>query len=436
MTRLLVHRVLTLICACSLNLTIIHSAFSQTDAFENAPISYSKSQANDPVAKWITERERSDKSLEFDPKFGYLPSILRELNIPIESQTLVFSKTSLQIRRISPRYPRALYFNDDVYVGYCHRGDVLEIAATDPQLGAVFYSLSQTESQPTLKRDRGECLSCHATGRTQNVPGYLVRSVYPGSSGHPILQFGTHTTLHSSPLDERFGGWYVTGKIGEITHLGNKIFTEPPRESTTTRDDQDESPRTAEFTPSYYLSPHSDVVALLVLGHQSQMHNAIAAANFETRRAILQSNQMNELLDREPGFLSESANRRIDSVANRVLEHLLMCDEPSLPNQIVGSSDFAKQFARSGIKDSKGRSLKQFDLRRRLFRFPCSYLIYSEAFAGLPEVVRHRIIDELSSVLSGENDSEKFSHLSDNDKTAIHEILRETLPDWFTQPSR
>ncbi len=210
-----------------LSLTILNLAICSTAAlaqfdYEKAPIHYGEAPSSDRVAALARALEKGETQFTYDAKHGWLPDVLKKLSVPEASQVLVFSKTSLQLHKISPRTPRALYFNDDVYVGWCQQGDVIELAATDPELGAVFYTLDQdSESPPKILRDRGQCLTCHATARTQSVPGYLVRSVYPDINGRPRTGTRTYVTDHSSPFEQRWGGWYVTGSHGDARHLGN-----------------------------------------------------------------------------------------------------------------------------------------------------------------------------------------------------------------------
>lgn len=406
------------------------TGWAQRGSFGGPPINYMTTDVHDPVARLAVKLEAGEVTLDYDDQHGYLKSVLDALDVPVSSQTLVFSKTSLQLHRISPRTPRALYFNDDVYVGFCQRGDVLELAATDARQGATFYTLKQSADQPPkFVRDKGICLSCHSSSRTQDVPGYLVRSVFADFSGRPVFGEGTFTTDHTSPLQERWGGWYVTGKHGAAQHMGNVLFKESEgeldRESGANLQSLD-----SIVSTDAYLTGHSDIVALMVLEHQTQMHNAIAWANYETRRAIHQSNQMNELLDREPGYISESAERRINRSADRVLEYLLMCDEFPLPDPISGTSGYTNDFQARGIRDSSGRSLRDLELRQRLFRYPCSYLIYSPAFDGLPDEVRGRILDRLKNILHGDDDSPEFAHLTPQLRREILEILRDTKPEF------
>ncbi len=407
-------------------------AWSQSASYERPPIDYLGAEVHDRVAQLSTQMEEGQLELDYDADHGYLPAVLAALEIPKSSQVLVFSKTSLQLHRISPRRPRALYFNVDVYVGWCQNGDVLELAATDPEQGATFYTLEQSqEESPRLVRDRGQCLSCHASSRTQGVPGYVIRSVFVDAAGHAMLGTHTYTTDHTSPFDERWGGWYVTGQHGQMRHMGNVTSREEGRELLTDRKAGANRESLEEIVNTDpYLTPHSDLVALMVLEHQTQMHNAIAAANYETREALHQSSQMNELLEREPGTISDSAERRIDASADRVLRYLLMCDEFELTDPVSGTSGFAEEFAGRGIQDSRGRSLRELDLQRRLFRYPCSYLIHSPAFDGLPDEVRGRVLSRLAAILQGDDDSSDFDHLSKTDRRKIFEILMETKPEF------
>lgn len=397
--------------------------------FEGPPIDYLNAEVNDPVAKLAKKVASGELKLKHDAKYGYLAAALEALNVPISSQSLVFSKTSLQLQKISPRHPRAIYFNDDVYVGFCQGGDVLEFATTDPQQGAMFYTLKQDQDlAPQFIRDRGQCLSCHATNRTQGVPGYLVRSVFADRAGHPILGSGTFNSDHTSPFKERWGGWYVTGMHGSMRHMGNRVFTE----ENSVKSDREEGANTESLdgfiATAAYLSPHSDIVSLMVLEHQTQMHNAIAAANYETRHALYQSFQMNEILERELNHISDSADRRIDAAADRVLRYLLMCNEFQLRDTVSGTSGYAGEFSEKGIKDSKGRSLRDLDLKTRLFRYPCSYLIYSAAFDALPDEVRTRIDTGLLDILEGRNQSPTYAHLDMAMRREILEILKDTKP--------
>jgi len=411
-----------------LGLVFSSAVWGQRASYEHPPIDYNNAQVNDPVAKLSRRIESGDLELEYDGAHGYLESVLQKLDIPISSQTLVFSKTSMQLHRISPRRPRAVYFNDDVYVGWCQQGEVLELAATDPQQGAIFYTIKQTrKKKPRITRDRGHCLACHASGRTQNVPGYLIRSVFASRSGQPNLGSGSFTTTDSSPFSQRWGGWYVTGSHGQMRHMGNQYFEED--DEIGDRDSGANLQSLGELLSTRaYLTSGSDIVALMVLEHQTQMHNAITAANYQAREVTHQMAHMNKLLERDPDFLSDSAQRRLDKAAKGVVDHLLMCGEFPLTDQVSGTSQFTNEFSARGKRDSRGRSLRDFDLQTRLFRYPCSFLIHSPAFDGLPDLVMDRIKETLRDVLAGTNDSPEYDHLTQSMRRDTREILKETKP--------
>lgn len=402
------------------------------DSFEQAPVSYSAATPDNCVTRLQQRLDSNESSLDYDGQLGYLKSVLAELNVPIESQVLVFSKTSLQLRRISPRTPRAIYFSDDVYIGFCQAGDVMEISAADPQLGAVFYTLRQRKADdtPKLKRQTDNCLICHSSSRTEGVPGHLVRSLHVDKGGHPLLTAGSRNVNHTTPFEQRWGGWYVTGEHGDQKHLGNLI--------TDNDDDPDRIDNSAgqnvtsladRFRTERYLTPHSDIVALMVLEHQVLVHNRLTNASFTTRQALAYDEMMRKMLDKPEGTCLESTLRRIHSVGDKLVDALLMVDEAPLSASISGTSGYAEVFTARGPRDSLGRSLRDLDLNQRLLKHPCSYLIYSDAFTQLPEKVRAYVWQRLGEVLTGADTSEKFAHLSPEDRQAVIDILRETIPD-------
>ncbi len=401
------------------------------DEFERAPILYSQSTPENPISQLQDRLDRGEVAMEPVADLGYLPALLRALEVPVESQMLVFSKTSLQIQRISPRTPRALYFNDDVYIGFCQSGEVLEISAADPKLGTVFYTLDQERAEkPKFTRQVDNCLLCHSSSRTEAVPGHLVRSLFVDPGGQPIYSGGSRIVDHKTPLEDRWGGWYVTGRHGAQKHLGNLVIQgkEVPRQVENAQGQNllqlDDRIRTQA-----YLSPHSDIVALMVLEHQALVHNRLTKANFVTRQALDYDAMMNRTLGNPEGKRLDSTNRRIQSAGDELVEALLLVGEAKLTAPIRGTSEFARVFAAGGTKDGQGRSLRDLDLERRLFKYPCSYLIMSKSFDGLPGEMKEYVWRRLWKILKGEDRSEKFAHLSDQDRQNILEILRATQPD-------
>jgi hypothetical protein len=404
--------------------------------FSDAPINYRSNDLNDPVSQLQQRLDRGKANLTYEPEHGYLRSVLQLLRVPIDSQTLVFSKTSFQYPKISPEHPRALYFNDDVYVGSVHEGKAIEIVSFDPRQGAIFYLLDERKvEKPTFQRAELDCTQCHIAAGTRGIPGVLLRSVYPSTTGTLVPGTKALITDQESPWSERWGGWYVTGELAGGTHMGNAAVgvkanepaAEPaPAPSGTAKLSDLGKP----FDSSAYLSTDSDVVAHLVLAHQTQMHNLITLTNYKTRLA---------LYSQADTALSEATRRQFERPAEQLLRYLLFVNEATLPGagkgQVGASSAFAREFAARGPRDSKGRSLRDLDLATRIFRYPCSYLVYSDSFAALPEPARTYVYHRLLEVLSGQDQSKDFARLTAADRQAVLEILLETqhgLPQEWT----
>ena len=324
-----------------------------------------------------------------------------------------------------------MYFNDDVAIGFCRQGDVLEIAAADPNLGTVFYTLDQEPSRtPRFTRQTENCLICHGSSKNQGFPGHLIRSVSADGRGELVLSRGSKTVDHSPPFEDRWAGWYVTGTSGKQTHQGNQIVggwawaekdKQPANENVT-----DLKPY---FTVADYPTQHSDLVALMVLEHQGEAHNRLIRANFQTRLALHEQAELNKAFREPPGTRNESITKRIHWACEPVVQYLLFCDEAKLNDSVAGTSSFAKEFASRGPFDAKKRSLREFDLKSRMFRYPMSYTVYSKPFDGLPAEAKDRVYLRLWEVLTGKDRSKGFAHLSPEDREAILDILRETKPD-------
>jgi len=382
-------------------------------------IRYDSTASRDPIALLNERLKRGEAALERRGPSGYLQSVLEALGVPVESQMLVFSKTSFQAPKIGPKNPRAIYFNDTVSVGWVRGGEVLEFVGQDPTQGAVFYTLSQSSDTPVFERS-DSCVSCHASEATHYVPGMFIGSVFPGVDG--TTMYGpAYTTDHRSPFEIRWGGWFVTGTHKAARHMGNAVAS-------------DASDLTAMITPQTvhvtdlegrfdktgYLSPHSDLVALLVIEHQAKMLNLITRVGWEAR-----------IGEKESG-------RTLDQAAAELVDYLLFVDEAVLPGPITGTSRFAEVFAAQGPRDSRGRSLRELSLEKRLLRYPCSYLIYSEPFDGMPANAKAAVYDRLWEILSGQERDRRYDVLTATDRRALREILIETKPDiaeYFTQPN-
>ena len=379
---------------------------------DHAAIDYTKGAESTAVTRLNDQLDRGAATLAFEPGRGYLRSVLAALEIPVSSQVLVYSETSFQARLINQSNPRAVYFNDRAAVGWVRGGEVLEIAAQDPRQGTIFYALPQKEtSQPRLARN-DNCLSCHLSWDTLAVPGPFVLTVMPRASDRDYAN-GSHVD-HRTPIEERWGGWYVTGKRVP-TSFANAPMLQP---DVAKRGPQRVAARVSlegVFDLKDYPAPYSDVAALMVLEHQTRGINLLTRAGWEYR--VAQGEGAAGLRVLPP---------RVEEAVNELADYFLFVDEPKLTAPIVGSSGFAAEFAASGPRDRKGRSLRELQLTTRLMTYPLSYLIYSEPFAALPDLVRRGVWRRIDDVLEGRDTRPKFAHLSAADRAAIREIVEST----------
>jgi hypothetical protein len=406
---------------------------------ENDAIRYSRTAPADAIARLQQSISAGSVRLQFDATRGYLTSVLRALNISTASQALVFSRTSFQRELISPSRPRALYFNRDVYVSWVQGGQVLEIASMDPNLGAVFYTLDQRQrTHPAFRRQTEACLRCHDTlSWTGGVPGLIMRSVHPDRQGEPLLAAGTFLTTDRSAFNQRWGGWYVTGTHGAQRHLGNVIAeygADGLHADLNAGANLTDLRTRIDVRP--YLTDQSDIVALMVLEHQNAVYNLMTRASYRTRMALYFDRVRNQDSGRSGDFVSDTTIGLVKSVAEPLVEAMLFAGETPLTAPVSGTSSFAREFERQGPASKAGRSLLELDLQRRLFRFPCSYLVYSPAFDALPSLVKDYAYRRLREVLTGEDTSDVFAHLSRGDRAAINEILVETKPAFAASMKR
>lgn len=392
------------------------AAFAQTAPAEpfpyrQKPVDYFAADLADPVAKLSEKFASGDTRLEFEKGSGWLHSLLKALDVPVESQMLVFAKNSVNARIISPDNPRALYFNDSIYIGFVPGAPFLEISGVDPRKGAIFYSLAQKSDEPPKLVREESCLLCHASANSLTVPGHLVRSFVTDINGNPVR--GHSKINHETPLARRWGGFYVTGDFGAQQHLGNLSTAADLLEYDRHRDGPGRPVNLAKrIDVSKYPAAHSDVVAMLVHDHQTHLHNLITRVNYE-----------------------HQFQREMNS-EEELIRYVLFIDEAPLENPILGSSAYEAWFEKQGPCDQKGRSLRQFDLETRLFKYRCSYLIYSEAFDGLPKAVKERLYRRLWDVLIPAGPPAPFDRIPRPERMAIVEILRETkkdLPEFWKQ---
>ena len=397
----------------------------------------------DPIARLQQLLDSGKITLEHDTTTGYLTGLLRALKIPVSSQGFVFSRTSLQTDLISPWSPRALYFNDDVYVGFVQGSEFLEIATVSPTDGAVFYTLDQEpRGRPVFKPDN-TCLSCHRSRATAGLSAFLLGSTVTDKSGYYLTGVHAGQTSDATPVRERFGGFYVTGTIAGGSHSGNvlstKAFTEISERASAGRDldFRAQSQRTTvadKFNTSHYLTGHSDIVALMVLVHQASVHNTIARVHEAATKALREDSVVSRY-NKDTTFLQTRfvTSPRLRLGVEQLVRELLFVGEAPLDGPMKGTTSFVRDFAAIGPRDTKGRSLRDFDLHTRLFKYPLSFLIYSEGFAAMPEVARRAVYARLRAILNESDTTIDFAGISGPDRMAVLEILRETMPE-FNRP--
>lgn len=367
----------------------------------------------------------------------FLSDVLATTGVPTASQILVFSKTSLQSPLISPSNPRALYFSDDFYVGYVP-GGVIEISDTDPDEGTGFYALDPRSRDERLRLDEpASCLNCHSGARTNYAPGLFIRSVFPDDEGFPITSGGSFVTGHESPLEERWGGWYVTGRHGSMRHMGNAIAKDLGNNAAL---DTESGANLASLdrllATDRYLTPGSDIVALMVLEHQAPMHNHLTQGSMSVRQQTFRSRRVAEsgggTFDPHE---SATLMSLVDSVSGRIVKHMLFVDEHPLDDAVHGDREFVRQFRANRREADDGRSLKDLDLRTRLFRYRCSYMVYSRAFDQMPDLLKEAVYQKLYDALTGP-ETELNAHLEEDERAEILDILRQTkdgLPDYWAE---
>jgi hypothetical protein len=392
---------------------------------------YERMPADNAGARLQTRLEQGELKLEFRPPRGYLDSLLAALAIDRSSQALVYSKTSLQVAGIGAATPRALYFNDDTYVAWVPAGANIEIGAMDTKLGQVFYVLPNREGVgPRLQRQTLDCLSCHDTYELSGggVPRFLLMSTYVDIHGNQLSHEGQILTSDQTELKYRWGGWYVTGQSGKQVHLGN-IQVHDVQElvhlDEVRRGNLDALQGLFDTRP--YLSDKSDIVALLVLQHQVDVQNLITRANFEIRTALGKEHAAGSDVAELPE-LSEKVRAQLKSYMDQLVDGMLFVDAVAFTDKITGDSGFDRWFESRGPRDRLGRSLRDLDLRTRLFKYPLSYVVYSAAFDALPEYAKHYVYGRFAAILSGRDQNEAYSQLSAQDRKAILEILSATKP--------
>ncbi len=397
---------------------IVNVSAADIKDFTAPPHNYWTQPPRDRFTKLFEQIKSGTVKLEGRTPNAYLASLLRALEIPLSSQLLVFSVTSLQSNLISPTNPRALYFNEDTYVGYVPGGRI-EIASFDPELGAIFYifQIPHGGDAPLLDRSN-RCFNCHAGSFSHRVPGLFVESVIPGDNGGPLVGYRREESGHSVPFAERYGGWHVTTKLGFPTKantLGDyyqgKLTTRP-------------NPPGAIFDLQHYLVPTSDIVPHLIHEHQVGFTNRVIEASYTAREKLAAGH----------GKLSIADAAALNEMATGLVRYVLFADEAKLPAPVHGEENYLRDFTNRKKATTAGLSLRDLDLKTRLLKHRCSYLIYTTLWDGMHPFIKQSVEARLWDALKENSADPAFAYLPATEKRAIRQIIKETkagLPSWW-----
>lgn len=384
--------------------------------FREAPHKYLEYQPDDRFSRLQKQIEKGEVMLDTTDDKSFLTSILKALDIPISSQLLVFSASSLQSEIINPRNPRALYFNEDTYVGFVPGGKV-EIIAMDPEMGAMFYIFEKLRpggSPPPMMRS-DKCFNCHAGNATRRVPGLIAESLLPMLSGASLETYRRDEQGHQIPLEKRFGGWHLTGQH----HLKDNLANMMGRTSASRGFEKTRIEPGQMSDLNLHLLPTSDILPHLVHEHQLGFENRIFHAAYVMR----------QLLADGRGSLPMKAKPEMEELAEELARYILFVDEAKLPQQgIEGDADFIREFQRNKKPVKAGPSLKDLDLKNRIFKYRCSYMLYTDSWQKLPSILRERVYFKMAEGLRDQNPNPAYAHLPPEEKRAIRLILKETLP--------
>lgn len=402
---------------------------------EYAIIGYDTQTPDNPVEQLAARLKSGEAKLTFEGKRGYLDSLLGALNIDPASQTLVFSKTSLQYPKINAEKPRALYFSEDVYIGWVQDSNIIEVMAIDSAIGMMFYVFHNTRDIPQpLEKSAQRCLVCHDSNGAMGggTPLLLAQSTLYDLDYDKLHAFSERVT-DTTPVAERWGGWYVSGQSGSQTHLGN-IRLQGPAQLTQldklTRTNVNTLAELEGFDPAPYLRATSDIVALMVLEHQLTVQNQLTYVKFKLPAVLARAGLSDAVQSATWAALPERAQRTLPHMLDNLVKLLLMQGAAEFSDRISGDPAFQAGFEAQGPRDASGRSLRELDLETRLFKYPLSYLVYSKAFDSLPTFARDYIYRQLAAILQGHDKSKTYAYLSRSERRTVLEILSATKPEF------
>lgn len=377
-------------------LALICGAVAESDpvSFADAPHSYWERKSEDRLQRFMNEVQAGRALVDASSDRAFFQSVLKGLNVPESSQMVVFSATSFQSGIVNPRSPRAIYFNEDTSVGFIPGGR-LEVASFDPHGGMMFYIFDRprAEGVPAFGRSKS-CMNCHTDTMSSGRPGHVINSVAVWWDGSTQETYRYDEVGHHVPMDVRFGGWHLTGTylmakshanlVGNLTPSGFKGEKNAPGDH-------------ADLTR--YPRATSDILVQLVHEHQCGFTNRVIAAIYDHRE--------------KPGDAA-AAQKAAESLA----EYVLFKKEAPLPKGLAGDPDFVRDFQAA----APGSPLRQFDLRTRIFKTRCSYMIQTPIWQALPGDVRNRA-EALLRAAVAEKPSPLGAHLSPEERAEIRPLL-------------
>ena len=394
---------------CILVISILLNAGFSTNVtlpkFHESPHDYWNAKRKDPFTKIIPLLHNGQIKLDHSSELNFLKSLLKELNIPESSQLQLFSTTSLQLGLINPSNPRSLYFNESIYIGYIPGGKI-EVISIDPEHGAVFYIFKvPSKKQPLTITPTKRCMNCHADRELSGIPGLIIKSVLPGVNGGSLDSYRTGQPGHDVPYKDRFGGWYITDLLDPADHSNVLGFY---KNGTIEKKNV-----LALQKKSTHLFPNSnsEVLTHLIFDHQAGFVNRAIKSNY-----LLRLTQLPDNLDEHQLNFKKSISD--------LVKYSLFDKEPNLSLKINQNSHFKTDFLITPHKLKTGESLRELDLKTRLFKYRCSFMLFSDFFKNNPPEIKKVVYKEIKQNLLSEtpilNPENSFP---ENEKEIILQLL-------------
>lgn len=382
--------------------------------FKAPPHSYLDWKPKDRFAELQEKAQKGEVKIDTSSDRAFLSSLLQALNVPVSSQMLVFSASSLQSEIINPRNPRALYFNEDTYIGWVP-GGLVEIIAADPEMGPIFYVFDRLRPGgpvPNVTRST-KCMNCHAGNATRRLPGLIAESLLVSQAGSSLETYRRDVQGHQIPLENRFGGWHLTGEHNLTDNKANVMGL-----TRNGRIEKTPVPPGQFSNLDLHLLPTSDILPHLVHEHQMGFENRLVYAIYTMR----------QLKAENKGLMSSEGKAEIEERAQELARYIVFADEAKFPAKgIVGDPKYAEDFLRDRKMTKAGLSLKDFDMKTRIFKHRCSFMLYTDTWEHAPKEIKDRVYYRMAEALRDAQPS--MPHLAAEERRVIREILKETLRD-------